>query len=310
MTVVVDNRHPVRDALLRNGVTCISNREACRQDIRPLRIGILNLMPKAETYEFNLLLPLGRSILQIVPVWMRLESHAHGSSNKRHLDRYYVTYDRALADGGLDGLIVTGAPVEELPFEDVRYWPEFCEVLQRARRDVCSTLGICWGGLALARFVGIQKVNLAQKLFGLFETRNLKPRHPITGGLDDWFWCPQSRHAGIPDAVLEAAAKRRQVRLLAHSGDAGYTIFETPDHRFVMHLGHHEYNSRRLVTEAVRDRRKGRTDVGPPRNFDLGNPVNRWRANRNEFYSAWIRHLYLEGAGRYVAHKGSAPRAR
>ena len=294
MTIVVDGKHPVRVALQRNGVDCISAQDARRQDIRPLRIGILNIMPDAEKYEFNLLFPLGRSILQIVPVWIRLQSHTYTHADKKHLDRYYVSYDQAVQQGALDGLIVTGAPVEERPFEDVHYWEEIRGILSRVQREVCSTLGICWGGLALARFIGIEKVNLKRKLFGLYETRNLKAGHPITGGLDDCYWSPQSRHAGIPDPVLESAARRRKVRLLAHSGDAGYTIFETPDHRFVMHLGHHEYNAKRLVAEAERDRKKKRKDIGPPRNFDLSNPVNCWRANRNEFFSAWIRYVYLD----------------
>lgn len=283
MTIVVSKNYHARRALQKNGVDCITAQDARQQDIRPLRIGILNIMPKAEEYEFNLLFPLGRSILQIVPVWIRLQSHNYTHAAQDHLEDNYVSYDKAVKQGALDGLILTGAPVEEKPFEEVHYWDEIRGILRHARREVCSTLGICWGGLALARHIGIEKVNVKRKLFGLYETKNLVPNHPITGGLDDVFWNPQSRHAGIPDPVLERAARRNKVRLLAHSGKAGYTIFETPDHRFVMHLGHHEYNANRLVTEANRDRKHGRKDVGPPLNFDLTNPTNRWRANRNEF---------------------------
>lgn len=295
MTVILPRNHHVRDALQRNGVECLSPSAARRQDIRPLRIGILNIMPAAEEYEFNLLLPLGRSILQIDPVWIRLKSHAYRTTGKRHLARFYVTIDTALREP-MDGLIVTGAPVEGLRFEDVTYWGELCEFLGYARRNVCSTLGICWGGMALAKFIGIDKILLPRKVFGVFRTRNLVPEHPITGGMDDVFWCPQSRHAGIRDTVLEEAQRRGSVRLLAHAREAGYTIFETPDHRFVMHLGHHEYNTRRLLAEAERDRRQGRKDVGPLRNLDPANPVNSWRANRNEFFSAWIRYVYLNAS--------------
>lgn len=293
MTVILPKDHHVRTALQRNGVECISPSAARHQDIRPLRIGILNIMPSAEQYEFNLLLPLGRSILQIDPVWLRLQSHDYRTTGKGHLARFYVTLDRALHHSLLDGLIVTGAPVEGLPFEDVTYWKELQELLDYARRNICSTLGICWGGMALAKFIGIDKTILPRKVFGVFKTNNLVPEHPITGGMDDVFWCPQSRHAGIPDAILEQAQRRKKVRLLAHSKDAGYTMFETPDHRFVMHLGHHEYNSQRLLAEAARDREKGRKDVGPLQNLDPANPVNSWRANRNEFFSAWIRYVYL-----------------
>ncbi|MCE9614782.1 MAG: homoserine O-succinyltransferase [Lentisphaerae bacterium] len=293
MTIVVGAKHPVRRALQANGVDCITARDARHQDIRPLRVGILNIMPEAEKYEFNLLFPLGRSILQIIPVWIRLKTHAYRSSGRQHLGRYYVPFDQAVSEGRLDGLIVTGAPVEELPYAEVRYWEEVCSILKAARQNVASTLGICWGGLALAKFIGIDKFTYTRKVFGLYATRNLVPGHPITGGMDDVFLSPQSRHAGIQDAALEAAARRGKVRLLAHSGDAGYTIFETRDHRFVMHLGHHEYNARRLIAEYERDFLKGRKDVAPPKGLDLRNPDNCWRANRNEFFGAWIRYVYL-----------------
>ena len=293
MTVVLSRDHHIREALARNGVDCISSDQARHQDIRPLRIGILNIMPRAEEYEFNLLLPLGRSILQIVPVWIRLTSHNYGSTDQTHLHRYYIPFAEAVKEKILDGLIVTGAPVEEIPYEEVHYWPEIQEILGYARTHICSTLGICWGGLALAKFVGIEKIQFTQKLVGLFRTRNLEPNHPITGGLDDEFWCPQSRHAGISDKALETEARKGHITLLAKSDEGGYPIFETSDHRFVMHLGHHEYNSQRLVFEARRDAQAGRKDVGPPKDFDLVNPLNTWRANRNEFFSAWIRHIYL-----------------
>ena len=293
MTVVLPKAYHVQPVLEKNGVQCIAESAARHQDIRPLRIGILNIMPKAEEYEFNLLLPLGLSILQIVPVWIRLESHIYKTADPHHIARYYVTFKEAMHASILDGLIVTGAPVEEIPYEDVHYWDELTGILGEAQKNIPSTLGICWGGLALAKFIGIEKIALPKKVFGVFPTRNLKRDHPITGGLDDVFACPQSRHAGIADKVLEHEEKAGHINLLAYSTDAGYTIFETPDHRFIMHLGHQEYNSQRLVFEAERDRKAARPDVGEPVNFNLQNPVNNWRANRNEFFSAWIRYVYL-----------------
>jgi homoserine O-succinyltransferase len=293
MTVVLPSAYHIRPELEKNGVDCISETAARHQDIRPLRIGILNIMPKAEEYEFNLLLPLGRSVLQIVPVWIRLESHVSTSADPGHIARYYVTFAEAMRSTTLDGLIVTGAPVEEMRYEDVHYWQELTGILAAARSRIPSTVGICWGGLALAKFVGIEKAVFPEKVFGVFPTRNLKRNHPITGGLDDVFWCPQSRHAGIPDKVLEQEQAAGRLNLLAHADGVGYTIFETPDHRFIMHLGHHEYNSTRLVFEAERDRKARRPGVGKPANFDLNNPVNNWRANRNEFFGAWIRYVYL-----------------
>ena len=293
MTIRLSPNHRLKPLFDRHHVAWLSEKAAEHQDIRPLRIGILNIMPRAEDYEFNLLAPMGRSILQIIPVWIRLRTHDYKSSDHAHLDRHYVPFDWAQSVAALDGLIVTGAPVEEIPWEQVTYWKELCGIVDAAKAGGTCILGICWGGLALAKYLGIEKKMYPRKVFGVYPTRNLVPGHPITGGLDDVFWCPQSRHSGIDDAALEAAAKAGQVRLLAHAEKGGYTIFETPDHQIVMHLGHQEYNSTRLLAEANRDRLKGRPDVGPLENLDEKNPVNTWRANRNEFFNSWIKYVYL-----------------
>jgi len=293
MTIISPDDYHARSALISRGVECLTREKALRQDIRALRIGILNIMPNADSYEFNLLFPLGRSILQIIPIWIRLSSHNYRSTAKEHLDRLYVTLDQAISHEVLDGLILTGAPVEEIEFEQVTYWDELMSIMDYARDQVASTMGICWGGLALAKHLGIEKTMYPRKIFGVFETKNLMEGHPITGDLDDVFWCPQSRFAGVPDRVLEDAQREGRVRLLARSDEAGYTIFETPDHRFVMHLGHPEYNSGRLVQESRRDQLRGRENVDAPQNFDLNEPLNRWKSHRNEFFSAWIKHVYL-----------------
>jgi homoserine O-succinyltransferase len=294
MTVILPDDYHAKTDLESVGVSCITKEAALRQDIRPLRIGILNIMPKAETYEFNLLFPLGRSILQIIPVWIRLESHDYRSTDAEHLKKLYVTFSNAVKDRHLDGLILTGAPVEEIEFEDVKYWNEIKRILKYAGNNIASTLGICWGGLALAKYIDIDKITYSKKIFGIFETKNLIRNHPITGDLDDIFWCPQSRHAGIPDSILEKEQKNGKIELLAYARESGYTIFETPDHRFIMHLGHPEYNSKRLVAETLRDRTKGRKDVDDPKNFNIDSPINRWRSHRNEFFSSWIKYVYLK----------------
>ncbi len=293
MTVILPDDYHARKALESRGVSCITKESAQRQDIRALRIGIMNIMPEASSYEFNLLSPLGRSILQIIPIWIRLETHDYTSTDKEHLDKLYISFSEAVRDHYLDGLIVTGAPVEKIEFDQVRYWDEIQRILKYAQKNIVSTLGICWGGMALAKFLNIDKTMYPSKLFGVFETRNLIENHPITGDLDDIFWCPHSRYSGIADAVLEEERDKGILNLLAHAEETGYSIFETPDHRFVMHLGHPEYNSGRLVHELVRDQEKGLADVPPPKNFDSDAPVNRWRSHRNEFFSAWIKYVYL-----------------
>jgi homoserine O-succinyltransferase len=192
----------------------------------------------------------------------------------------------------LDGLIVTGAPVEEIPFEQVIYWEEILRILRYAQRNIASTLGLCWGALALAKFLGIEKTVLPKKIFGVFETMNLNRDHRITGDMDDIFWCPQSRHSGIADDVLERERDRGKINLLAHAKGTGYIIFESADQRFLMHLGHLEYEPGRLIEEYNRDKDLGRQDVSKPENFNIDNPINTWRAHRNEFFSQWIKFVH------------------
>jgi homoserine O-succinyltransferase len=292
MTIVLQKDYHAKSALEQRRVLCVSHEQALKEDIRALRIGILNIMPQAETYEFSLLYPLGRSVLQIEPIWIRLESHKYASTDQSHLEKLYVTFEEAVARERLDGLIVTGAPVEEIPFEQVTYWEEILRILRYGRKNIVSTLGLCWGALALAKFLGIEKTVLPRKVFGVFETRNLNRDHRITGDMDDVFWCPQSRHSGFPDEVLEGERDAGRINLLAHAKGTGYIIFESADQRFLMHLGHLEYEPERLVEEYNRDMKLGRNDVGKPDNFNLDNPINTWRAHRNEFFSQWIKFVH------------------
>lgn len=292
MTIVIPQDYHAKEALEERRIYCITKEQALKQDIRALRIGILNIMPQAETYEFSLLFPLGRSIIQIEPVWLRLKSHSYTSTDSSHLDNLYVIFEDAVSKRHLDGLILTGAPVEEMPFEEVTYWNEVKDIMAFARENIASTLGICWGGLALAKFMGIEKERYREKLFGVFETRNIDKRHRITGELDDVFWCPQSRHSGLSDQILLKERDRGNINLLAYSEEAGYVISESVDQRFLIHLGHPEYDTVRLIDEYIRDREKGRTDVVRPKNIDINKPVNRWRSHCLEFFSQWIKYVY------------------
>jgi len=292
MTIILPKEHYAFELLKKKRIEVMSIDDALHQDIRALRIGILNIMPKAEVYDFNLLFSLGRSLLQIDPVWIRLKTYDYITTDRDYIDSLYIHFDGAIKNRILDGFIVTGAPVEDIPYEEVGYWGELKNILSYARKNIASTLGICWGGLALAKMLGIEKVKYSKKLFGVFESYNINREHPITGELDDIFYCPQSRHAGIPDEMLEKEQDKGNVNLLAYSKEAGYFIFESADRRFLINLGHFEYNSRRLVEETLRDREKKRKDVEDPVNFDINNPVNRWRGNRNEFFTQWIKFVY------------------
>ncbi|MBT4263500.1 MAG: homoserine O-succinyltransferase [Deltaproteobacteria bacterium] len=294
MTIILPEFYHAKSALESNNITCISASDAAMQDIRPLRIGILNIMSNIQTYEFNLLYPLSKSILQIIPVWLKLNTYTYDTSSQEHLKDLYVSFKEAISDRMLDGLIITGASVEELEFEEIEYWDEVQSIIGYARKNIISTLGIGWGGMALAKSIGIDKTRLDSKLFGVYPTRNLSTHHIITGDLDDIFCCPQSRHSGYPDAILETERDKGMLNLLGYSEEAGYVIFETTDRRFLMHLGHPEYNSGRLQEENLRDQAKKRTDVKAPVNFNLDKPVNSWRSHRNEFFSQWIKYIYTE----------------
>jgi len=294
MTIILPELYHAKSALESNNITCISAGDAAKQDIRPLRIGILNIMSNIQTYEFNLLYPLSKSILQIIPVWLKLNTYHYDTSSQEHLKDLYVSFKEAISDRMLDGLIITGAPVEELEFEAIDYWDEVQSIIGYARKNIISTLGIGWGGMALAKTIGIDKTRLDSKLFGVYPTRNLSTHHVITGDLDDIFCCPQSRHSGYPDTVLETERDKGTLNLLGYSDEAGYVIFETTDRRFLMHLGHPEYNSGRLQEESLRDKAKKRKDVKEPVNFNLEKPVNSWRSHRNEFFSQWIKYIYTE----------------
>lgn len=268
-------------------------------DVSPIRVGIVNIMPRAETYEPYLLRPLNRVLLPVQPVWIRLASHQYASSDAARISSRYVTFEQALGSGPLDALVLTGAPVEELAFEQVHYWSELSEILHFCGRSLASTLGLCWGGLALAKLLDLEKRAFPKKLFGVFQNQHLAPEHVITGGSDDLFWCAQSRHSGVPDRELEAARDAGVVSLLSYGVDTGYTVFESTDHKYVMHLGHPEYEPARLVHEWERDASLGRADVDPPRNFDVRRPHNNWRSHCNELFSQWLR--YVDGT------RGAAP---
>jgi len=292
MTLIVRPDYHAVPILERNGIRWIPPSQAKRQDIRPLRIGILNIMPLGEKYEFNILHPLGLSVLQLEPIWIRLESHNYKSWEPKHVDDIYVTYEEAMRDQPLDGLILTGAPVETIDFEDVYYWEEIKTILSDARKNIPSTLGLCWAGFVMAYLEGVKKLNYDHKLFGVFELKNLAPDHPIIGELDDVFFCPQSRHAGMPDEAMEEASESGRLKLLAYGPEAGYSIFSTTDDRFIAHTGHPKYNANRLAEEAKRDH--GNPEVPAPVNFDFNNPLNRWRSHRNIFFAQWVSYCYLK----------------
>ena len=290
MALILPRSYHKISSIEKNHISWIEPELAERQDIRPLRIGILNIMPLGKQYEFNLLHPLGLSPLQIEPIWIRLKSHSYRTWDLEHLKNLYVHWEEAMSPTPLDGLIITGAPVEHLPFEEVHYWKELVNLIEEARLKCASTVGLCWAGFAMAYMAGVEKENFNKKLFGVYPMRSLVPSHSLMGTQDDEFFCPQSRHAGLPDIEMEKAEQKGKLRLLAHGEKVGYTIFETPDQRQLMHLGHPEYNVDRLKSEMERD--KKRRDVPPPENFDLTKSNTSWRSHRNLLFQQWLWFCY------------------
>lgn len=249
-----------------------------------LRIGIVNLMPRAETYEVTLTRALAASGRAFEPIWLRLDTPAYTSSDRTRIEQVYVPPSAAL-DSGLDGLIVSGAPVEDLAYDAVTYWPELSAQLRLARSLVRSTLGLCWGGMALAKLLDVEKIGFAKKLFGVY---SLEPRgaHPVLNGAA--VLCPQSRHSGLDPVSLSAAVANGAVRLLAGSEAAGEVILESTDGRYLMHTGHPEYETERLGFEYRRDAAAGRCDVDPPVGYDLERPVATWADASATFFRGWL----------------------
>jgi homoserine O-succinyltransferase len=258
---------------------------------RPLRIGIVNLMPRAETYESLLLATLARTGLPFEATWLRLSTPAYASSDRARIEGVYVPLAAAIEACTLDGLIITGAPVEEMPFEAVTYWQELSTLLHRAREAVPSTLGLCWGGLALARLLGIEKVIFDAKLFGVYPLDVVDSRHPLLRELAPSFDCPQSRHSGFSSSDVNAAVAAGRARVLAGSAEAGPVILESADRRFLMHTGHPEYDAERLVFEYRRDVAAEAPRVSAPHNLDLERPEATWYAASTHFFRSWMSSL-------------------
>jgi homoserine O-succinyltransferase len=256
---------------------------------RTLRIGLLNLMPQLETYEPSLQRALGGVGRPLDLRGVRLHSHAYRSSDPGHLAAHYRTYAEVLDEAPLDGLVLTGAPVEHLPFEEVRYWPELRELLEHASSRGTALLGLCWGAMALARLCGIPKVSLSRKHFGAIRHAWTPEGRAWSGGGTREFLCPQSRHAALFEPAIEAAVNAQQLVRLDVPGPEGSSLLATPDARLLMHLGHPEYGPERLAAEWTRDRARGRQDVSPPIGYDLDSlqPKASWEEDSVAFFQAW-----------------------
>lgn len=295
MPVNIPHDLPARATLEAENIFVMSDDRASHQDIRPLRIAILNLMPLKIATETQLLRMLGSTPLQVEVTLLHMASHESRNTSPDHLDAFYATFED-VRDQYFDGLIITGAPIEKLRFEDVGYWPEMVQILEWSRDHVYSTMHVCWGAqAALYHHYGVSKYELPQKIFGVFDHEVLKPKAKLLSGFDERFAAPHSRHTDVHAADIEATGK---IELLAISEEAGVFLAATPDGRQVFVTGHPEYDRDTLELEYRRDLAAG-SEIQAPRHYFPNDdpsqkPVIRWRGHGFLLYANWLNYCVYQ----------------
>ena len=283
---------PAYDVLQREGVSVMSEDQAARQDIRPLRIGLLNLMPKKISTETQFARLIGATPLQIELTLIRMTEHQTKNTAAEHMEAFYRPFSEVRGEK-FDGLIITGAPIEHLAFEDVTYWDELCQVMDWTQTNVQSTFGVCWGGMALAyHFHGLPKYLLPAKAFGCFRHQNLVPSSPYLRGFSDDCVLPVSRWTEMRQTDIDAAG----LTTLLTSDQSGPCMVDDPDHRAIYLINHLEYDSGTLKEEYDRDIANG-TPINVPANYypkddPSQQPQNRWRSHAHLLYGNWINQIY------------------
>ena len=286
---------PAFDVLKREGVMVMADDDASRQDIRPLRIGLLNLMPKKIQTENQFARLIGATPLQIELSLIRMSEHQTRNTAAEHMTSFYRPFDEVKASGDkFDGLLITGAPIEHLPFDEVTYWQELKEVFEWTQTHVHSTFGVCWGGMAMINHLhGIKKHPLSAKAFGCFRHQNLAPTSPYLRGFSDDCVIPVSRWTEIKQAEVDAIPS---LTTLLGNDDFGPCLIEDQDHRALFIFNHFEYDSDTLKQEYDRDVSEG-TEINVPINYYPNNdpsqpPQNRWRSHGHLLYGNWINQIY------------------
>ena len=295
MPIRINSNLPARKILENENIFVMTEKRAAQQDIRPLKIAIVNLMPTKETTETQILRLLGNTPLQINISLIRMENHQSKNTQKDYLNKFYIPSSE-LYKKKFDGMIITGAPVEQIPFEEVDYWNELCNIMDYAKENVFSTLYVCWGSMAgLYHLYGIPKYPLEKKMSGIFMNERSTENDPLLRGFDDTFPIPQSRHTTIHK---EDILKRKELEILAESAEAGVTIVKSKDNRQIFMTGHLEYDTMTLAEEYYRDIDKG-MKVPLPKNYFPTNNVNRmptsyWRATAHLFYTNWLNYYVYQ----------------
>ncbi len=295
MPIKTQSELPAKEILENENIFVMDENRAMHQDIRPLQICILNLMPVKQDTELQLLRELSNTPLHIDVTFMKMNSHVSLNTSINHLNKFYDTFND-LKSRKFDGLIITGAPVEQIPFEEVDYWPELCEIMEWSKTHVTSTFHICWGAqAALYYHYGINKVLLPEKLFGVYEHQVMKRKVPLVRGFDDYFMIPHSRHTAVDEKALKEC---QDLTILAESEDAGVFLCIAEEGKQIFVMGHPEYDRYTLHNEYVRDKDKG-LPIQVPKNYYPGNnwerkPKLQWRSHSNDLYCNWLNYYVYQ----------------
>lgn len=295
MPIRIDNELPAKQKLEIENVFVMSNMRADTQDVRPLKIIILNLMPTKEETETQLLRLLSNSPLQVDVEFLQVATHKAKNVSKNHLDKFYYTFDE-IKDNRYDGMIITGAPVEHLEFEEVDYWDELCSIMEWSKKNVYSTYYICWAAQAgLYYHYGIKKHKLKKKMFGIFPHRSLDDTHPLMRGLDDIYYVPHSRHTTVERQDI---AQVKDLQILSYSDIAGVHIVADMACRKFFVTGHSEYDRDTLAKEYFRDKQKG-LEIDIPYNYFPNDDEKRvpnmtWRGTANLLMNNWLNYFVYQ----------------
>ena len=295
MPIRIPNDLPAAQVMQQENIFVMKHQRATTQHIRPLEIVVLNLMPTKIATETQLTRLLGNTPLQVNLELMHTSTHRSKNVSEEHLLTFYKTFEE-LKDRKFDGMVITGAPVEHMDFEDVDYWPELCRIMEWSKTHVHSTLHICWGAQAgLYYHYGINKQPLDKKLFGVYPHRADYKRSILLRGFDDTFYVPHSRHTTVRRADIEAVPG---LKILASSDEAGVYAVQNKNGHHIFITGHSEYDPRTLETEYLRDKNLGKP-ISVPENYypdddDTKEPIVRWRGHANLLFSNWLNYFVYQ----------------
>ncbi len=295
MPIKTQSDLPAKEILENENIFVMDEFRALHQDIRPLQVLILNNMPVKQDTELQLLRALSNTPLQVDVTFMSVKSHVSKNTSASHLNKFYTTFDE-IRDRKFDGMIITGAPVEDISFEEVDYWEETCEIMDWAETHVTSTLHICWAAQAgFYHYYGINKAQLTRKLFGVYEHNVSNRKVPLVRGFDDIFLAPHSRHTETPAAAIHAC---KELTVLAESETAGVFLAIAEGGKKIFVNGHPEYDRYTLNNEYFRDLNKG-LPIQVPYNYYPGDnpqekPLLQWRSHSNNLYSNWLNYYVYQ----------------